>query len=587
MGITKRILALGLGMALLGACATTGPTRPSGADATQAATTQAASTDLPDPQPEPEIQYGAFTEDQLYQAILSELSGQSGDFEDAARRYFRLAFETRDIGIIRRASQFASVAGDMNALVQLGLLWTEVEPEALDPHLMLSYQLLDAGRFEDAANHMADVLDRGGEIDFAAISARTQRMPRDRRARLIENLRELHALYPQQQSIQYAVVELLDQNQQPQDALVELQVLRQNYGETPRALAIEAQLLQRLEQPERALRVLRNGVRQFPAERPLRFTYARMLISTEDYRAARDQFAILLDADPLDYETLYSMALLDVEMENFELALEEFNTLAAAGHRASESNFYMGYVNEQLERLEPAITHYRRVEMSANNFVAAQQQATRFAIQLGRYDEAHDWLVELSRGQPRLESLFANIEANLLMLYEQPERAMVVLQEMLARFPDEADLLFTRVLLHDQRGDMEAAEQDLRHIIRLQPEDSRALNHLGYMLADRTTRFEEALELLERAIAIAPDDPAIIDSLAWVQYKLGRYQESLGNLRRAFAAFPDHEVAAHLGEVLWITGERQEAMQVWRDALQETPDSPIVREAMERLNPDS
>ncbi|MBT8145304.1 MAG: tetratricopeptide repeat protein, partial [Gammaproteobacteria bacterium] len=512
-----------------------------------------------------------------------ELTGQQGDLEQASDTYYRLAFDTRDVGMVRRASQFASVAGDINALVQLGLLWAELEPDNLDPHLMLSFQLLDAGRFEDAVNHMADVIDLGGDVDFATISARSQRMSTERRSRLIENLRGLHRLYPEQRSIQYTVVELLSQNQQEEEALIELQILRQNYGESPRALLTEAQLLQSLEQTDRALRVLRNGVRSFPEEKPLRFNYARLLIQDEELEDAHEQFEIIVEQDPEDYETIYSMALLDLEMEDYDEAMTRLALLVDVEHRLNESHFYMGYIFEQLGQLSEAIPHYRAVALGAPNFVAAQQQATRFAIQLERYDDAHDWLVELSRGQPRLEILFSNVEASLLMQVEQFDRAMSVLNEMLVRYPNDTDLLFTRVLLHDNFNDMASAEEDLRRIIDLQPGDSRALNHLGYMLADRTDRFEEALELLERAITISPDDPAIIDSLAWIQYKLGRYEESLSNLRRAFAAFPDHEVASHLGEVLWVLGRQREAMEVWEDALEETPDSPIVREAMDRL----
>jgi len=557
-------------------------TAPENQDVTEVASQE--STPAPrQPEPEVEVDYGAFSEEQLYQTIISELTGQQGDLEQASDTYLRLAFETRDVGMVRRASQFATVSGDINALVQLGLLWTELEPDNIDPHIMLSFQLLDAGRFEDAVNHMADVIDLGGDIDFATISARSQRMPTERRGRLIENLRELHKLYPEQRSIQYTVVELLSQNQQAEDALIELQILRQNYGESPRALLTEAQLLQSLEQPDRALRVLRNGVRSFPEEKNLRFNYARLLIQEEEFEDAHEQFEIIVEQDPEDYETIYSMALLDLELEDYDEAMTRLALLVDVEHRLNESHFYMGYIFEQLEQYSEAIPHYRAVAPGAPNFVAAQQQATRFAIQLERYDDAHSWLVDLSRGQPRLEILFGNVEASLLMQAEQFDRAMAVLNDMLARYPDDTDLLFTRVLLHDNSSDMASAERDLRRIINLQPGDSRALNHLGYMLADRTDRFEEALELLEQAITISPDDPAIIDSLAWIQYKLGRYEESLSNLRRAFAAFPDHEVASHLGEVLWVLGRQREAMEVWEDALEETPDSPIITEAMDRL----
>ncbi|MDP6652529.1 MAG: tetratricopeptide repeat protein, partial [Gammaproteobacteria bacterium] len=163
--------------------------------------------------------------------------------------------------------------------------------------------------------------------------------------------------------------------------------------------------------------------------------------------------------------------------------------------------------------------------------------------------------------------------------------AKELLDIALNKFPNETDLLFARVLYFDSQGNQAGSETDLRQIILMQPEDSRALNHLGYMLADQTTRYAEALELIERAIAISPDDPAIIDSLAWAQYKLGRYEEALQNLRRAFAAFPDHEVASHLGEVLWMMGCQDEATQVWQDALEARPDSDLIREAIDRLNP--
>jgi len=571
-----------LGLLLLGSCTNT---------QTDTSAQQSASSSSAEPMPsasvdeDAEIEYGSFSQDQLYATIISELTGQQGNLEDATDGYFRLAFETRDLSIIRRASQFATASGDINALVQLGILWTEVAPEQVEPHLMLSYQLLEAGRFEDAANHMSDVINLGGEIDFGLISARTQRLQPARRQNLIGSLRQLHELYPQVESIHYAIVEMLDQNQQTEDALVELQILRQNYGGSPPAYLIEAQLLQSLEQSSRSLRVLRSGVREYPLDKPLRFTYARYLIQEEDFETAMEQFEILLEQDPEDFEALYSMALLEVELENFIAAEEGFHRLIEVEHRVSESHFYLGYIGEQEGDRQQSIDNYRLVQIGSNNFVTAQQQATRFAIELGRFEEAHRWLVELSRGQPRLEVVFANIESGLLMQAGELDRAGNVLGEMLQRYPNDTDLLFSRVLLHDSRGDMESAEEDLRRIIVLQPEDPRALNHLGYMLADRTDRFQEALELVERAIALSPDDPAIIDSLGWAQYKLGRYEEALDNLRRAYEAFPDHEVAAHLGEVLWVMGRNEEAMVFWEQGLESTPDSEIVNEAMERLMP--
>ena len=243
----------------------------------------------------------------------------------------------------------------------------------------------------------------------------------------------------------------------------------------------------------------------------------------------------------------------------------------------------MGLIYQEQDNLEKSIEHFRQVRIGTNNFLSAQQQATRLSIQSGRLDDAHDWLSQLSRGQPRLEVLFTTIESSLLIQEEHFDAAEQLLDTALNKFPNEMDLLFARVLYFDSQSDQEGSERDLVQIIRMQPEDSRALNHLGYMLADQTTRYEEALELIERAIAISPEEPSIIDSLGWALYKVGRYEEALVQMRRAFAAFPDDEVASHLGEVLWALGRFDEAMRVWQGALETDPESPLIAEAMERL----
>jgi len=163
------------------------------------------------------------------------------------------------------------------------------------------------------------------------------------------------------------------------------------------------------------------------------------------------------------------------------------------------------------------------------------------------------------------------------------DEAKALLDRALNKYPNETDLLFARVLYYDSISDRAGSERDLRQIITMQPDDSRALNHLGYMLADQTERYEEALDLIERAIAVSPDDPAIIDSLGWAQYKLGNYEDALRNLRRAFASFPDHEVASHIGEVLWMMGREEEAVQVWENALETRPDSELIKAVMDRF----
>ena len=533
--------------------------------------------------PAPEIEYGSFTEDQLYEAIVSELSAQRGQVVEAGESYFDLAMSTRDLTIIQRAIQFASVNADTNALLQLGLLWAQLEPTNSQPQLLLSIQFLESGAFGQAISHMSRVLDLGGNMDFAALSSRTGRLNPQDRSVLIENLRRLKGEFGNQTSIHLTLVQLLAQNGNFEEALTEIELLKDDTDLTPNMVMLESQILQSLDNPERATRVMRTGVARFETDKSLRLNYARLLIQNEEYEQAQEQFQILVEQDPQDWETLYSVALLDTQLENFDRAIAAYTKLIAVDQRADESQYNLGLIYQQQDNLGKSIENFRQVRIGTSNFLAAQQQATRLSIQSGRLDDAHDWLSQLSRGQPRLEVLFTTIESSLLIQEGHPDAAEQLLNTALNKFPNETDLLFARVLYYDSQSNPDGSERDLKQIIIMQPEDSRALNHLGYMLADQTTRHEEALELIERAIAISPGEPAIIDSLGWALYKVGRHEEALLQMRRAFAAFPDDEVASHLGEVLWALERFDEAMRVWQDALETEPESPLIAEAMKRL----
>lgn len=533
------------------------------------------------------IEYGSFTEDQLYKAIVSELGAQRGQLADASVNYLQLAHETRDPTIIRRAIQFASAQNDDAALLELGLLWVDVAPGDSDPHLLVSLQLLEAGRLDQALAHMEDVIALGGEFDFTTLSARSAQANPQLQAAVRQSLQRLSQRYPEESSIRLALVQMLGRAQQYEPALEELRLYEEATRYDANTAALRAQLQVGLNRREAALRTLREAVGDFKNDAGLRLTYARLLIQNGQFEQATEQFEIMVAQNPEDYESAYSMALLNIEMEAYEAAIEQLQNLVAVDQKFDEAQYYLGFSHERLGQFEQAIEHFRAVRTGTNNFLAAQQQATRISIEQGDLDGASAWLSRLSRGQPRLEVLFTTVESNLLIIAGHEDKAEQLLNRRLNKYPNDVELLFARVLLWDRQGNQANSEQDLKQIIAMKPDDSRALNHLGYMLADQTERYEEALELIERAIAISPDDPAIIDSLAWAQYKLGRYEEALANLRQAYVAFPDPEVASHLGEVLWAMGREEEANRVWNDALAARPDSELLKEVIARFKPSS
>ncbi len=541
-----------------------------------------AAVTAPAPAPEP-IEYGSFTTEQLNRALLNELAGQRGYLPEAAADYCALALETRDLAVIRRASQFASAAGDTETMIAVGRLWLEIEPASEEAHLVLAFQLLEAGMLEESIEHMGQILALGGELDFSVISARSQYLTPEQRGMLLAQFQLLHSRFPEHETLHYAVMQLLEQSNQHAQAMEELTAYKERHGNSARLTLMEAQLLLQLDQLDRTIALLEEGIETYPDNRLMRFNFGRILVQVGRLEEARVQFQQLAQMEPDDYETLYSLALLELELDSLDAARSYLIRILNAGVRMNESHYYLGYIDENQGRAAEAIDHYLQVGTEFTNFLNAQRQAVRLLVLEERFDEAHALVLSVSEGRPELEIMLVAVEVDALMSTNQLERADALLSATLEIYADNVDLLFARALLSDRQGNLARAEEDLRRIIALEPQNATALNQLGYTLADRTDRHEEALALLERAIAADPEDPAIIDSLAWAQYKLGRYEEALANLERAFAVFPDAEVAAHLGEVLWMMGRQDDANRVWNEALRERPDSAILLNTIERL----
>jgi tetratricopeptide (TPR) repeat protein len=242
----------------------------------------------------------------------------------------------------------------------------------------------------------------------------------------------------------------------------------------------------------------------------------------------------------------------------------------------------LGRIHEERDDPQSALAEYAQVG-PGSDYLPAQLRQSDILIGNGNWAEAAKRLSQARDEQPDYAVQLYLIEAETLTSNNQPDRGWQVLSQALKQYPDDVNLLYTRAMLAEKRDDLAQMEKDLRTIIKREPENAMALNALGYTLSDRTTRYAEAKELIEKAHRLNPDDPAVLDSLGWVNYRLGNLDEAERLLRQALERFPDHEVAAHLGEVLWANGKQSEARKVWGKALEQQPDSPILRSTLRRL----
>jgi tetratricopeptide (TPR) repeat protein len=316
----------------------------------------------------------------------------------------------------------------------------------------------------------------------------------------------------------------------------------------------------------------------------LRMQYARLLTRT-DLAEAERQFSILLEQEPEDADLLFSLALIQRERANLDGARNNLERLLELNLRTDEAQYYLGKTAEDQKRWDDALTHYMQVQ-PGRDFGSATDRIARLLLASGRSAELAAWFDHLRLRYPKLsERLFA-MEAEKFIGGNHLAEAMSLLARALKEFPNSIPLLYSRSMLNEQLGNLEPAEEDLRTIITLDPENSTALNALGYTLANRTNRYAEAAELITRALALDPQQPAIMDSMGWVNYRLGDYEAALKYLRQAYAAFPDPEVAAHLGEVLWNSGDPEAALAVWNQALTNSPEHSILLETMHRFGVD-
>ncbi len=568
----NRSSALLLALALLQGC----QTLPGARDATPPAEQPAA----PPAAAEPTV-YGSFSQETVYSLLVAELAGQRNRFDIALDNYVAQAEKTQDAGISERAFRIAEYLGADQSALDTSLLWAKNDPENIDAQRAAAIQLARAGRYDDAMAYMEKVLQGQGDTHFDFLALSAAETDQDTRDGLQKSFDRLLQKYPDNSQLVFGKALLLQQDGKSEAALKLLEDHPPQDDEIAPIL-LRARLLQSLDRGSEALPLLRKTIARHPDDKRLRLTYARMLVEQDRVDDAKVEFASLLQQYPDDDELRYSLALVSLEAKAYDEAATYLEDLIARDSHVDAAHLNLGRIREERNDLEGALAEYAQVG-PGNDYLPAQLRQADILIANGRSEEAVRRLDGAREAQPDYAIQLYLIEAETLGNNEKDQQALQVLEKAIKQYPDDLNLLYTRAMLAEKRDDLSQMEKDLRSIITREPENAMALNALGYTLADRTTRYAEAKQLIEKAHLINPEDPAVLDSLGWVNYRLGNLDEAERLLRQALQRFPDHEVAAHLGEVLWANGKRREARQVWAKAFEAQPDSTILRKTVLRL----
>ncbi len=486
----------------------------------------------------------------VFQTLLGEIALQRGDVRLGLDAWSDLAQRTRDPKVIARATEVAGLARQYDQALDLAKLWLSVEPESAKARQMHASLLVLANRLDELAPQLTRVL----EEDPANLAANLLQLNRilgripDKKAsqRLIDQLTQPYALLPEAHFARaQAALSAGDEFR----ALNETEKALQLRPDWEMAAVARAQLQAR-PAPANAIEGLQRFVQQQPGAREARLMLARLLISERRYDDARTQYTRLLDDAPTAPDALYPAAMLALQQGDAKQGRALLERLLATDYPDKHTlHFFLGQLEEESGQPDAALSHYRQVG-GGEQFIVARSRA-----------------------------------AQLLRNAGQDKEALTLLEAALKRQPDNLELLYDTALLAERTGKPEVLEQRIRHLLHLKPDHPHGLNALGYSLADRGIRLDEAEQLIAKAVRLAPEDPFILDSLGWVFFRQGRHEEALSTLQRAFKMKADPEIAAHLAEVLWTVGRRNEAQRLLSDTLRAHPDNSVLKSTRQKLQP--
>ncbi|GAB3259378.1 tetratricopeptide repeat protein [Chitinimonas naiadis] len=570
--------------ALLSACAT--PVTQPAPPVDQAAADEAAATaaaDAATAAAEEKYPKQALSPELLFGFLLGDVAAARGEKVLAADTWLELARRTRDPRAAQRAVETSFSAGKVDDALMATRLWRELEPDNIQ-----------------ARQTLLSVLTRTGQLKAAEaeLDAWLTERPSDAPGILMQ----VHTLWPAQVD-KRAVLALTQRLAARYPALPEaslsVALAASNAGDIDTALAAndqavklrpdwEAAILYRAtltdtRSPGASADYLLAASQRLPKSRDIRAALARQLSDAKRFEEGRSVYAALAKDYPGEVEYVIGQALSAIQLHRYaeaEIALQQ--ALLLGVNKPASLYYYLGLVTEEQSKFPTALAHYRQIT-EGEHLAAATMRIARIEARLGNRDAALAAVQRLPNATPADQVARIQLEAQVWRELKQLDQARAALDAGLIKHADSADLLYDRSLIFDQQGNLPAAENDLRQYLKLKPDSPIGLNALGYTLANRSQRFEEAESLLRKALSQEPDNPVIIDSMGWLQYRRGNLDEAVKWLSRAFTTLRDPEIAAHYGEVLWQAGKHGEARKIWEEGKKLDPDHEVLSETMQRL----
>ena len=519
----------------------------------------------------------------IFEFLAAEVAAQRGEIALALGTMGRLAKETRDPQIARPAVEIAIRARALDPALELAALLVEIEPDSPLGRDLMASLLGNKGEIDPATEAVSALAAASGDRPFFLSQLSYYFAKFSDKKKVLAAVRAVIAPYAALPESRYALGVAALLAGEDELARAESLAVLEARPDWAQGAILHAQVLRKMA-PDEVIPFYQSFVAKNPQGKDAWLQLARELTTAKRNPEARAAFRAAEKLAPADAQLPYAIGLLALQAGDFaeaETALRRSLGLGPADPGAVYQ--LLGQVAEGQKRPDDAIDWYRRVEGA--DWMRSQLRIATLVAKRDGLAKAREFLQSL---EPRTQDdriQMIQIEAQLLRDARAWGDTYEMLTQAVAQFPESFELLYDRAMAAERVNKLDVLEADLRRVIALKPDYAHAYNALGYTLADRTDRLDEAYELIGKALKLAPGDPFILDSLGWVQYRRGNLEEALGHLREAHAARPDPEIAAHLGEVLWKLGRRDEAKGIWQTALTENPDHESLLAVMQKFKP--
>ena len=541
----------------------------------------------------------ALSADLFYRLLLGDVALQRGDVTLAARAYLDAARNASDARLARRATEIA-IASRQRILVQeAAKLWSQLDPSAERPKRVLAALAADGDKgmpntAEDdelrsrIERVLADAALSGpgvGEV-FMQLNRLFSQQSNKRGVLLL--VRDVARPYPKTPEAHYAVALAAfaagDDLATASEASDEIDRALELRPDWERAAVLKAEILARKSSAS-SVQFLEGFVAAHPEAKSATGALAQQYVDQKRFNEARALMQKLWDREPGARDLEFAVAAIALQMKDYAGAERLFLDLKSANYgEPGAIDLYLAQIAEDTKQYAKAIERYQAITDGERAWLAKLRIASMYAKQ-GRLADAQRWLAGLDAVTKEQKVQIRQAEAQLLRETGDDAAAYRVLAQSLDEHPDTPDLIYDLAMVAEKLDKIDEAETRLKRLVELKPDDAQALNALGYTLVDRTQRTDEGLALIERAHKLSPQDPFILDSLGWAFYRMGRLDEAERYLRQALDGRPDAEIAAHLGEVLWRKGEREQARALWKAQLDTHPDNAVLKETVRRLAP--